>query len=130
MSWTIERQHGLITIRLQGELDLGSADAVQRVLDEAVAESPVTVVDLEGLEFMDSTGLRLLASAHRTASEKGARFLLGRPSPAVLRVLNVAGLVEHFDYVEGGPPRERICPVCDESVSASDASCAHCGTAL
>jgi anti-sigma B factor antagonist len=102
--WEVDTQHGLITVRLFGELDLASSTAVQTVLDEAVADSPLTVVDLGGLDFMDSTGLRLLASAQKTAEQSGARFLLGRPSPAVLRVLTVSGLVEHFDYVEGTPP--------------------------
>jgi anti-anti-sigma factor len=130
VSWTIDRQHGLITIHVSGELDLSSADAVERLLEEAIAACPVTVIDLDGLDFMDSTGLRVLASAHRAAGTAGARFLLGRPSAAVLRVLSVSGLVEHFDYVEGAPPAERVCPVCDEQVTATDVMCVHCGGSL
>ena len=130
VSWEIDRQHGLITIRLRGEMDLNSSEAVQALLEQAVAESPVTVIDLDGLQFMDSTGLRILANAHSAAGKAGGRFLLGRPSPAVLRVLTVSGLVGHFDYVEGAPPQERSCKVCEELVRASDTRCAHCGTPL
>jgi anti-sigma B factor antagonist len=128
--WTLEEQQGLITVRLSGELDLSAADAVQAMLEQAVTESPITVVDLEGLEFMDSTGLRVLANAQRSASRTGGRFLIGRPSPAVLRVLRVSGLVEHFDYVEGAPPTERTCPACDEAVLSTDSKCPHCGRSL
>jgi anti-anti-sigma factor len=127
LNWAIERQQGLITVRLRGELDLSSAAALQPILERTISASPVTVVDLEGLEFMDSTGLRLFAHIHQMTGESGARFLLGRPSPAVLRVLQVAGLVEHFDYVEGAPPSERTCSVCGERVPATGTRCPHCG---
>lgn len=128
LSWTVDPQAGLSTIRLRGELDLSSAPALEGVLAEHVGVTSVTVIDLEGLEFMDSTGLRILARAHQSVRGSGDRFLLGRPSPAVVRVLQVAGLVEHFDYVEGAPPRERVCQVCDEWVASPGVKCPHCGS--
>ena len=130
LEWTIERQHALVTIYLRGELDLGSAPNLERIVQDAVAASPVTVIDLADLEFMDSTGLRLFAETHRTARAAGARLLLGRPSHAVLRVLQVAGLVEHFDYAEGAPPRDRICPVCEEWLATPGKRCPHCGSCI
>jgi anti-sigma B factor antagonist len=129
-SWEVDERQGLVTVRLSGELDLSAAGAVQTVLEQAVKASPITVVDLNDLEFMDSTGLRVLAGAHKVATGAGGRFLLGRPSAAVLRVLKVSGLVEHFDYVEGAPPTERVCVVCDEAVTSFDAACPHCGSAI
>lgn len=130
LTWTVDRQPALTTVKLRGELDLASAPVLQSDLDEAIATAPVTVLDLEELAFMDSTGLRMFARLNQAAKERGVRLLVGRPSPAVLRILDVAGLVEHFDYAEGGPPRERVCPVCEEWIPGTQTRCLHCGSSI
>ena len=108
LRWKIERQSGLVTVRLQGELDLASGDALFGAVDGLAAEGALLVFDLAELEFMDSTGLRLLARVKQNSDESGHRFLLGRVSAPVLRVLHVSGLLAHFDYVEGQPPDEAL----------------------
>ena len=57
-------------ISVSGELDLASSPTLEEEL-ERVAESgaEVVVVDLRGLEFMDSTGLSVLVRAHQRAEE-------------------------------------------------------------
>jgi len=131
LRWSVDRQQGLVTVALDGELDLASVDELEQELAALANDgATVTAIDLTGLEFMDSTGLRLLARMQKLHMESGSRFLLGRPGPAVLRVLHVSGLVDFFEYVEGGPPRERLCPVCDEWVGPSGSRCPHCGAAM
>ena len=61
LRWAIERQHGLVTISLRGELDLGSSSALQALLEDTVSASQATVADLESLGFHGlhgSSGLR------------------------------------------------------------------------
>lgn len=130
LRWTINRQPGLVTVAVDGELDLAAADELEKVLLSLVEKEPVTVIDLEKLGFMDSTGLRLFGVLHRTAQQRGNRFLLGRASLPVRRVLNVSGLVDFFEYVEGAPPAETLCKACDSWVAGDSPTCPNCNSPL
>lgn len=101
LSWSVHRQNSLVTVTLEGDLDLASATELEVVVSPMIASDRVVVLDCEGLTFMDSTGLRLLGRLHQAAQAAHHRLLLGRVSEPVRRVLQVAGLVDYFEYVEG-----------------------------
>jgi anti-anti-sigma factor len=61
----------------------------ERSTFEAGAE--LVILDLRQIEFMDSTGLRVVLSAHQRAHETGRRFALVRGADQVERVLTVTG---------------------------------------
>lgn len=76
-------------VKIAGELDLSSVDAVRPALEEAAASLPSSLVfDLSELRFIDSSGLALLLVAAR---EVGA-VRMRNPTPAVWRVIEVTGL--------------------------------------
>lgn len=80
-------------VRLAGELDLSTVDRAEQAIRElGDAEGDLTL-DVRALTFVDSTGIRLLLRT-ATAMPQGARLVLRLPSPAVVRVLEVTGLVE------------------------------------
>ena len=82
---------GCREIRVEGELDLAVADE----LDEAIGRSPdgQTLIDLEGCEFIDSTGIAVIVRAHRARAEgSGGPIVVHSPCHQVLRVLTVTGL--------------------------------------
>jgi anti-sigma B factor antagonist len=85
---------GTLTLRLSGEIDIASVDAVAAgiapLLDGA---SGRVVFDLADLQFMDSTGLALLV---RTANRFDAASITNA-APNVLRVLEVSGLADVFE---------------------------------
>jgi anti-sigma B factor antagonist len=84
---------------LTGELDLASEDAVTaQIMGELAKKHGVLILDLTGLEFIDSTGLRVLLTARNKAGENGTRLLLTRPPAAVHRVFEIANVTEHFEY--------------------------------
>jgi anti-sigma B factor antagonist len=58
------------------------------------------VLDLSGLTFMDSTGIRLILQAGEHARRHGAQLLIVRPSDAVMRVLELVGLDEQLEIVD------------------------------
>jgi anti-anti-sigma factor len=55
------------------------------------------VVDLSGLEFMDSTGVRFLVEGRNTALERGVKLSLVNGGDAVHRVLTVSGVAALFE---------------------------------
>lgn len=87
------------TITLVGEIDLSNAGEVERELLHAEAtDAGAILVDLAGLQFMDSTGIRLLISADARARADGARLRLTRPPAQVFRVLCIAGIDELLPF--------------------------------
>lgn len=90
------------TITIAGELDIASEPELAGALEQALEAAPAAVVvDLREVEFMDSTGIRALAQARQRCAEAGRRLVLMRPSPHVLRPLEVCGLAKVFDIVDG-----------------------------
>jgi anti-sigma B factor antagonist len=79
---------------LVGEIDSYTAPA----LAERLANEPkVLVVDLAGVTFIDSSGLRILVEAHQARIDSDASFTLRSPSAAVQRLLEISGLSSHLD---------------------------------
>jgi anti-sigma B factor antagonist len=96
----IARNGGVTVVRLAGELDLYNAEAVREALGEAVADEPERlVVDLGGVEFLDSTALGVLVEARAKLPNRRA-FMLAAPGLEPRRALEVAGLDRHFSVHE------------------------------
>ena len=75
-------------LRVEGEIDLASADQLAEALRTAIA-SEVRSVDVSGVTFLDSTGLEVLLSAGHAMNGDGPLVLL-RPSYPVRRLLDIA----------------------------------------
>jgi anti-sigma B factor antagonist len=79
-------------VRVGGELDLAVAPRVAAAVDELVDVGFTRVViDLRGLTFLDSAGVHTIASAHRSAGQRGCAVSLVPGSGAVQRVLELTG---------------------------------------
>ena len=79
-------------VRLRGEIDVETAAQVQDVLVKAAEAGHDLVLDMSGVEFMDSAGLNLLLSLR-----KQGRFTLRGLSERALRLFQLTGLYEVFD---------------------------------
>ncbi len=92
--------HGdTIVLSLRGELDLTSALVFERELRAAEETGPRRIViDLSGLEFMDSTGLRALLLARDRAQSDGHELALRRGPRQVQRVLELTKTAEAFEF--------------------------------
>jgi anti-sigma B factor antagonist len=86
-----------------GELDLSGAAVLQAELDRLAEDNELgaVVIDLRGLEFMDSSGLRLVVLADMQAREAGRRFALVRGVETVHRVFEITRMSDRLDFVEG-----------------------------
>lgn len=81
-----------------GELDLATAGELEARLAELEAAEPDEVLlDLRELEFIDSSGVRLIVAADRAASRRGRRFAVVSGPPAVQRVLDISGVGGRLD---------------------------------
>lgn len=91
-----EREDDVHTLSLTGEIDLANVAEVEQELSRIEAtDAEVILVDLAGVSFIDSTGIRaLIAAAARSQADH--RLVLTRPTPAVLRVLRIAGVADRL----------------------------------
>jgi anti-sigma B factor antagonist len=87
---------GQVVVVLRGELDVAEAAKVAASLALAAASGRNVIVDLEGLEFIDSSGLAALVSARQHARRAGCDLLLAAPQQQVLRMLAVTRLIDVF----------------------------------
>ncbi len=81
---------GAVVFRVSGELDLASVPRLEEAL--ATVSADPTVIDLSECTFLDSSGVRALASAGRKLSDAGRRFAIVVSNPSVLRVLEITGV--------------------------------------
>jgi len=88
-----------MVVVLRGELDVTDAASVAHALITAAARDRGIIVDLAGLEFMDSSGLAALVLARRHARQAGGDLVLAAPQRQVLRVLTVTRLIEVFSVL-------------------------------
>jgi anti-sigma B factor antagonist len=84
---------GHVIVALRGELDI--ADAVS-VAAAVAAREPEIIVDLAGLEFIDSSGVAALARGRTQARHAGGDLRLAAAQQQVLRVLTFTRLIEVF----------------------------------
>jgi anti-anti-sigma factor len=85
--------NGVVVITLAGELDLASSpDLAVAIADATSSGAELVIVDLRGVEFMDSTGIGVLVRAHQSATDAGCRFAVVKGSPQVDRILSLTKL--------------------------------------
>jgi anti-sigma B factor antagonist len=78
---------------VQGEIDVATASLLSDAIE--VLRGTVTL-DLSGVTFMDSSGVRVLLQQHQRREDAGDRLVLAELSQPVRRVLEVAGVLEYL----------------------------------
>lgn len=85
-------------VELAGTLDIATSPTVRGALVEAFERGVhKMIVDLSGLEFIDSTGLGALIGGQRRAKEKGGSIALVVPEGQILRLFRITGLLRTFE---------------------------------
>ncbi len=85
---------------LTGELDPSTAASLDAAVDQALRTgSSELVIDMAGVSFVDSSGLRSLISAHKRLAP--SRLQLRRPTPFALQLLSITGLDDQFTIDPG-----------------------------
>ena len=87
----IEQRDDVVVARLSGELDISVAETTGRKIADAVPSAALgVVVDMSGLEFMDSSGVSMLFSlARQVGSHRQQLRVVAPPERPVSRVLQI-----------------------------------------
>lgn len=87
---------GRAVVTLSGELDVADAASVVAALAATVARQREIIIDLAGLEFIDSSGLAALVRVRKQAQRAGGDVLLAAPQHQVLRLLALTRMLDVF----------------------------------
>lgn len=95
LQWSIVSSEHETVVALVGEIDLATADAVNQAIAQAMEGRPARLaVDVSGVSFLDSTGIRCFVIAARKGSEMGCKVVVRNPTAAILRVFEICGVDE------------------------------------
>ena len=95
-----ERRAGATIVTFTGDLDIASEAAATAALEAALDGAGVVVADLRELDFIDSTGVRVLLIADFSARERGLRFGVARGDGMVRLLFDVTRLDQRFPVVD------------------------------
>src|SRR3954470_14947717 len=96
-----------VVIRVEGEIHATTAPAFSEQLNDAIARGRTRVVlDLTGVEFIDSTGLSVLLNGLRRVTRVHGAMLIACANPTVLRLFEITKLDTTFT----------ILPDCDQAI--------------
>ena len=100
---TQETRSGWCLVAVRGRADAEAADQLETDLTAAVGQHPKVAVDLAGLTYISSAGLRALLQAARAAQSHNAEFAVCRPGDSVKKVFDMSGM-HHILRIEGALP--------------------------
>jgi anti-anti-sigma factor len=87
-------------VTVAGEMDMLSATVLQDAVADVLGRRPRRIeLDLHDVTFLDSAGIRTLLTCHAEAGRAGCELNLVDPHPRVYRVLEITGLLGHFQLV-------------------------------
>ena len=91
-----EFRGNVVVLHLSGELDLGNAAQLEQRLAESVSTARAVIVDINDLQYMDSSGFRTL---HR-AAEDGTILMVVDPKARLARAVRLSGLDTLIDIYD------------------------------
>lgn len=88
------------TAAVSGEIDAATCGALTAAL-EADGPGTISCIDLSGVTFMDSSGLRVLIAHQETLADTNRRLEVRDPSRSVRRLMEITGLARDFEITTG-----------------------------
>jgi anti-sigma B factor antagonist len=114
---------GAHIIRVRGEIHVSTAPEFTQRLSSAIESGKTAMVlDMSGVEFIDSTGLSVLLNGLRLVTQMHGRMAIVCANPTVLRLFQITSLDETFDIFDDRPAA--IAHVLQDGPGAPDSSSA------
>ena len=91
-STTVTRDGDAILISVTGEIDTATCERLRDAIEPHLGPQQTIILDLSGVEFMDSSSLNVLVQARGTLTADGGSLFLRNPSVAAHRLVTINGL--------------------------------------
>ena len=99
MRYETEQIGGALVVKLYGEIDQHCVSEIRDDIDRQIAIRNINslIVDLGGVEFMDSSGIGMIMGRYKNMVSCGGKMMLVRPQPQVDKVLELSGIKKLFE---------------------------------
>jgi anti-sigma B factor antagonist len=97
---TVERDGPTLVVAPRGEIDLATVGLVREAVEREHGGDEPLVLDLRGVAFMDTSGLRFVLELSERSGDQGFTLRIVRGTSAVQRVFEVAGLEGRLPFVD------------------------------
>ena len=98
MTIEIKRTGADTVIEISGRLDTTTAPVLDKTIGEDISENTNLTLDLKGLEYISSAGLRVLLSAQKRIQKSGS-MKLRNASEEVMDVFEMTGFADILEFV-------------------------------
>jgi anti-sigma B factor antagonist len=96
-----DRDQDAARLTLSGELDIATVPRVEAALNATLTNDICQLtIDMTGLQFVDSSGLRMFIVLDKRAQQEGWTLRLIPPGEQVLSIFRVSGVEENLPFVE------------------------------
>ena len=93
----IEESPHAWSVTVRGDVDISTAPQLEALLDDVIEKGALLVVlELEHVDFLDSSGLRVILAAANELKERDGSLVIGGASTAVLSVLEITGVIDRL----------------------------------
>ena len=84
-----------LVVKIKGELDLLTAETFRNLVERAINQENAQnlILDMEQLDFIDSSGLGVILGRYRRIREQGGNMAIVGVKPHVKRILELAGIM-------------------------------------
>ena len=88
--YRIEKDNGTVTVYAEGRIDTNGAPAFGAAMEEALKDATKLIIDCSGLEYISSSGLRVIMLAVKTMNRQGEMKMI-RVSEPVYEIMETTG---------------------------------------
>lgn len=93
MNIETKTENGNVTLKIEGRLDTTTAPELERALDEVLDGAKELVLDMNGLEYISSAGLRVILKAQKVMNTQGSMKLTG-VNDSIMEVFDITGFLD------------------------------------
>lgn len=99
MQTTVEEKDGMILATLDGKMDTAAAMEAEQILSPLYkSNGKDVIIECEKLEYIASSGLRILLSILKGAKLNGSRVVLRHVNKDIKNVFSLTGFINIFDF--------------------------------
>ncbi len=88
----VELDNQIIKVVLSGKLDIAGAQSVENQFNAVTSSQKNVVIDLSGVSFLASMGIRTIVMSAKAITAKGGKIVLLAPQDGVRKVLQISGI--------------------------------------
>ena len=94
MTYEITSPSPDLIVAVQGRLDTLTSPKLESELEPSLAKATTLVLDLAGVDYLSSAGLRLLLTYQKRFKKEGGSFKLRNIQPGVMEILRMTGFLK------------------------------------